>query len=114
MNNPTDKEQELEQKERELRERERQIRLREMEDELYQKEAPLYETSKYSAPEKASPPWYRKLIRIGKFAGIVVAVVAAAYIGVWVAAAILVLTVAFVGYKIMFSGNDEGNKENRK
>ncbi len=104
MNEELDKQKELEKREKELQERERQIRLREMEDELYKQEVqpPLYQTSQHNPPEKVSPRWYRKMIKAGKFAGIVIAVVAAAYIGVWLAAAILVMGVAWVGYKIMF------------
>lgn len=104
MNDYQDREKELQEREKELQERERQIRLREMEDELYKqdRQTPLYETSHHSPPEKASPKWYRKTIKAVKFGGIVIAVVAAAYIGVWVAAAILVMGIAWVGYKIMF------------
>lgn len=104
MNDYEDKEKELEKREKELQERERQIRLREMEDELYKQEVqpPLYQTSHHSSPEKASPRWYRKMIKAAKFGGIVIAVVAAAYIGVWVAAGVLVMGIAWVGYKIMF------------
>lgn len=105
MNDNRDREKELQKREKELQERERQIRLREMEDELYQqdKQPPLYQTSHHSPPEKAPPKWYRKTIKAVKFGGIVIAVVAAAYVGVWVAAAILVMGIAWVGYQIMFS-----------
>ncbi|MDY6807233.1 MAG: hypothetical protein SXA11_25940 [Cyanobacteriota bacterium] len=105
MSDYQNKERELKEREQELLERERQIRLREMEDELYQQEVqpPLYETSHHTKPEKVPPKWYRKMIKMGKFAGIVVAVAAAAYVGIWVAAAILVMGIAWVGYQIMFS-----------
>jgi hypothetical protein len=104
MNDYQDKEQELKKREKELQERERQIRLREMEDELYKQEVqpPLYQTSPQSPPVKVQPRWYRKMVKAVKFGGIVIAVVAAAYIGVWLAAAVLVMGVAWVGYKIMF------------
>ncbi|NEP42333.1 MAG: hypothetical protein F6K35_25200 [Okeania sp. SIO2H7] len=110
MSDYQDREKELEKREQKLRERERQIRLREMEDELYKqdkKEPPLYETSRHSPPEKTPPKWYRKMVKIGKFAGIVVAVAAAAYVGIWVAAAILVMGIAWVGYQIMFAKEKE-------
>lgn len=105
MNEELDKDKELEKREKELQERERQIRLREMEDELYKQDVqpPLYQTSHHNPPEKVSPRWYRKMIKAGKFAGIVIAVAVAANITIWMAAAVLVLAVGFVTYKIMFS-----------
>ncbi len=80
MNDYTDKERELKKREQELLERERKIRLLEMEDELYQQEVqpPLYQTSPHTKPEKIPPKWYRKMIKMGKCAGIVVAVAVAA------------------------------------
>lgn len=97
-----DQKNDLEQKEKELEERERQIRLQELEFEINKKDPPLYNTEKYNQPEKKNKFHLRKLLKIGKFLGIVVGVVAAAYIGFWLAAAILVVGVAWVGYKIIF------------
>ena len=90
------------QREKELQERERQIRLQELELELEKKDPQLYETSKYDKPEKKKNSQLKKLIKVGKFLGIVVAVVAAVYISFWVAAAVLVVGIAWVGYKIIF------------
>lgn len=102
MKEEKEKKDELEQREKELQDRERQIRLQEMELELEKKEPPIYETDKYDLPEKKNKLELRKLLKIGKFLGIVVAVVAAVYIGFWVAAAVLVVGIAWVGYKIIF------------
>lgn len=105
MNDYQDKEKKLKEREQELLERERQIRLREMEDELYKQEVqpPLYETSPHTKLEKVPPKWYRKMVRWVKYGGIVIAVAVAANITIWMAAAVLVLAVGFVTYKIMFS-----------
>ncbi|GGA50052.1 hypothetical protein [Okeania sp. KiyG1] len=51
----------------------------------------------------------KKLLKIGEFLGIVVGVVAAVYIGFWVGKAVLVVGVAWVGYKIIFGQNDSDN-----
>lgn len=101
MKEEKDKKDELEQREKELQDRERQIRLQEMELELEKKEPPII-VPDIIEPEKKNKLELRKLLKIGKFLGIVVAVVAAVYIGFWVAAAVLVVGIAWVGYKIIF------------
>ncbi len=94
---------ELEQEKRELEERARQIRLQEIELEINKKQSDdVYETSKYNQPEKKKNSQLKKLIKVGKFLGIVVAVVAAVYISFWLAATVLVVGIAWIGYKILF------------
>ena len=109
MKQEKDKKDDLEQREKELQERERQIRLQELELEINQKDPPIYNTEKYNPSEKKNKFQLRKLLKIGKFLGIVVGVVAAAYIGFWVAAAVLVVGVAWVGYKIIFAKDNSAN-----
>lgn len=92
----------FEQEKRELEERERQIRLKELEFEINQKQAHIHEPTKYDQPEKKKNSQLKKLIKVGKFLGIVVAVVAAVYISFWLAATVLVVGIAWIGYKILF------------
>ncbi|NEO57583.1 MAG: hypothetical protein F6K54_33645 [Okeania sp. SIO3B5] len=99
----------LEQREKELQERERKIILQELELEINKKSPPLYNTEKYNSLEKQNKFQLKKLLKIGKFLGIVVGVVAAVYIGFWVAKAVLVVGVAWVGYEIIFGQDNSDN-----
>ncbi len=93
-----DQEDEFQRLERELQERERAIRLREIEAEINQ--PPLYQTQKQQPPESSLKQRYGQLVNIGKFLGLVVAVVVAFKIASTLASVILVGAVAWVAYKL--------------
>ncbi|MBD2310383.1 hypothetical protein H6G20_01635 [Desertifilum sp. FACHB-1129] len=105
MNSPDDKAKEFERRERELKEREQMIRLREIESELYQPAStPVYSTTKHQPPEKTAKRW-KKLANIGKFFLLVVAVIVGMKVASWLAGAIIVGSIAFVGYKLFLEGD---------
>lgn len=98
------KEEDLRRREEALKEREIQIRMRELEAEL--DPTPVYPTAKHEAtPDKKKRPWYKRLLEIGKFCLIVVAVVVAVRLTAWLATAILILGIAWVAYKIFLEGD---------
>lgn len=101
-----DKHQDLERKEQELREREQALRLREMEAELTQGEPPLYEPVKHNPPESSFQRWFRKAGKVGVFLGIVVVVAAVAKVATWLAMGVMVVLIAWVGYKLFFKDDD--------
>ena len=103
MNSPDDKEQQLRRREQELMDREREIRLRELESEINQ--PPLHQTVKHQEKESPLKQRYGKLVKVGKFVAIVVAVVVSIKIATWLASVILVGAVAWVAYKIFFEGD---------
>lgn len=100
MNSQNDKEKEHRRRERELQERERAIRLRELEAEINQPS--LYQTRKHQPPERAQKPWYGKLVTIGKFLALVVAVAVSFKIAAALASVILVGAFAWIAYKLFF------------
>ena len=114
MNSFNHKEEELRRREKELEERERAIRLQELEAEINQvptaemsqsqqaggADPPLYETRKHQEPEGKLKQWQRKLINIGKFLGIVVVVVVTIRIAMWLAMAVMVGLIGWLGYKL--------------
>jgi hypothetical protein len=103
MNSQDDQENELQRRERELQAREQAIRLREIEAQINQ--PPLLQTVKHREPERSLKPWYGKLVNVGKFLGIVVAVVIAIRIATGLATVIMIGAVAWVGYKIFLEGD---------
>ena len=105
MSSENDNNSEIQRREKELEERERAIRLREMEAEIYKVEPPLYEPAKHEVPESFRQRWSKKLILAGKFSIIVVAVVAAVKIGTWLATAVIVGALSWVGYKLFFESD---------
>lgn len=105
MNSPDDKLKEIERREQELKEREQIIRLREMEEELYQPPlSPTHSTTQHQPAEKA-PKRGKKLVKIGKFFLLVVAVIVGMKVASWLAGAIIVGSIAFVGYKLFLEGD---------
>ncbi|HEY9667692.1 MAG TPA: hypothetical protein V6C91_12860 [Coleofasciculaceae cyanobacterium] len=103
MNSQNDNENELRRLERELQERERAIRLREIEAEINQ--PPLHQTRKHQPPEKAQKLWYGKLVNIGKFLALIIAVAVSFKIAASLATIILVGGVAWVAYKLFFESD---------
>jgi hypothetical protein len=103
MASEDDKEQELQRREAELRKRELEIRLRELESEI--NPPPLYETVKHEQPEKATDRWKRQIVQVGKFMGIVIAVIVAVRIASWLATIVMIGGIAWVAYQI-FLAND--------
>ncbi len=101
----TQREQELAQREQELAERERSIRLQQMEMELYKQDPPLYQTTKHEQRESALRRWSRKMAMVGKFLIIVVAVAAAVRVGTWLAMAVIVGAIAWIGYQMFFESD---------
>lgn len=109
MNSPNDKDNELQKREQELAERERSLRLREMEAELYKVEPPVYQTAKHEPGETSLQRFSKKLVLAGKFLIIVMAVVVAVKVGTWLATAVIVGALAWVGYQLFFE-SDKTNK----
>lgn len=97
------KEEELRRREEALKEREIQIRMRELEHELGS--PTVHPTTKLDNPPRKRRPWYKKLPDIGKFLLILIAVVVAVRIAAWLATAVLVLGVGWVGYKLFIEGD---------
>lgn len=101
MTTPEEKERELERRERELREREQAIRLKELEEELNKTDdPPYYETQKHEPQEGKLKRWSKKLAKIGKFLGIVVAVIVSVKVAAWLTSVIIIGAIAWVGYKL--------------
>ena len=103
MNSQDNQDNELRRRERELQEREHQIRLREIEAEINQ--PPLHQTQKHQPPEKSVKQWYGKLLGVGKFLAVVVAVVVAFKVAVSLAYVVIVGAVAWVAYKIFLESD---------
>lgn len=98
MNSPDNGDDEFQRRHKELEEREQAIRLRELEAEVNQ--PPLHQTKKHQPPEGKMERFYKKLIKVSQFVGLVVLVVVTVHVAKWIAAVILVGAVAWVGYKI--------------
>lgn len=103
MNSQDDKDKELQRRERELQAREHAIRLRDLEAQINQ--PPLSGTRKHQKPESSLKQRYGKLVKIGKFLAIVVAVVVSIRIATSLAAVILVGALAWVIYKLFFESD---------
>ncbi len=103
MNSQNDNQNELQRWEREIQERERAIRLRELEAEINQ--PPLYQTQKHQPPESSRKRRYGKLVNVGKFLALVVAVAVSFKIASTLASVLLVGAVAWVAYKLFFEGD---------
>ncbi|HEY9729560.1 MAG TPA: hypothetical protein V6D50_24185 [Chroococcales cyanobacterium] len=100
MSSQDDKDNELQRREQELQARERAIRLRELEAEINQ--PLLYKTQKHQKPESLLKQRYGKLIKVGQFLALVIAVVVAIRIATTLAFVIMVGAVAWVAYKLFF------------
>ncbi len=103
MTSQNDQDNEFQRLEREIEERERAIRLRELEAEI--NEPPLYKTQKHQPTESARQRQTGKLVNIGKFLLLVVAVAVSVKIAASLATIILVGGVAWVAYKLFFESD---------
>ena len=103
MSSQDDKDNELQRREQELQARERAIRLRELEAEINQ--PLLYQTQKSQKLETSAKQRYGKLIKVGQFFALVIAVVVAIRIATALAFVIMVGAVAWVAYKIFFQSD---------
>jgi len=101
MNSPQDKHEELQRWELELQAREQELQLREQQ---VNGQVPFYQTTKEPPTDKLKG-WQRKLLNVGKFVGVVVAVTAAMQIAAWLAYAIIVGAIAWVAYKIFLESD---------
>jgi hypothetical protein len=101
MNSQDDQENKLRRREQELQAREHAIRLRELEAEI----TPLYQTVKHQEPESSRKRWYGKLVNVGKFLAIIVAVVVSIKIATGLASVIMVGAVAWVAYKLFLESD---------
>lgn len=97
------KEEELGRREAELKARELQIRMRELEAEL--DATPVHPTYKHEKPSPKKRNWLKQLPSIGKFLLMVVAVIVAIRIATWLATAVLILGLGWVGYKLFLEGD---------
>jgi Flp pilus assembly protein TadB len=103
MTSQNDRENEFQRLEREIQERERAIRLREIEAEI--NEPPLYKTQKHQPTQNSPQGLSGKLVNIGKFLVLVVAVAVSVKIATSLAMIILVGGVAWIAYKLFFESN---------
>lgn len=94
---------ELKRREELLREREIQVRLRELEAEVTS--TPVQPTFKHEKLPSKKKAWYRKIPEIAKFFLVVVAVIVAVRIAAWMATAVIVLGVGWIGYKLFLEGD---------
>ena len=101
MNSQDDQENKLRRREQELQAREHAIRLRELEAEI----TPLSQTVKHQEPESSRKRWYGKLVSVGKFLAIIVAVVVSIKIATGLASVIMVGAVAWVAYKLFLESD---------
>lgn len=102
---PHSKEAELKRREAQLRERELQIRMRELEAELSDA-TPVQPTVIHSeSPRRLKKPWYKKLPDVAKFFLMVVTVFVAIRVAAWLATAVIVLSLGWVGYKFFLEGD---------
>ncbi|NEP01382.1 MAG: DUF3040 domain-containing protein [Symploca sp. SIO2E9] len=108
MNSQDDKHKDLQRRERELQEREHSIRLREIEAELYKQQPPLHQTVPLQKPQKSEgwlKRWQKRMVRLGKFAALIVVVVISYKVAVQLAGVIIVGTIAFVSYKLFIESD---------
>lgn len=114
MDSPNRREEELHRREKELQEREHALRLRELEAELDQQaqrgEPPISPTTKHHKTNGALQQRFQQAITVAKFLGIVVAVVVAMRIAAWLATAVMVGAIAWVGYKLLFEKRDRAKR----
>lgn len=101
MNSQDDQDNELRRREQELQAREHAIRLRELEAEI----TPLYQTVKHQEPKSSLKRWYGKLVNVGKFLAIIVAVVISIKIATGLATVIMIGAVAWVAYKLFLESD---------
>jgi Flp pilus assembly protein TadB len=99
MKSPEEREQELQRTERQLREKETELRLRELESQITQEKAQFYQTTKVDSQEKGKL-WQGKAILGLKLFGLAVAAIIAVRVASFVASAVIVGTLVFVGYKL--------------
>lgn len=111
MNSPDDPHKKLQRREQELQERERAIRLRELEAEINEQQPPLYKTRKHQ-PKNALQQWSKKLVFAAKFFTLVVIAIITVQIASWLAKALVVGLIAFIGYKFFLE--EKSDKSNRK
>lgn len=108
MNSQDDKYNDLQHREQELQERERSIRLREIETELYQQQPPMHQTVPLKQQQKSEgwlKRWQRRILKLGKFAALIVVVVISYKVAVQLAGVIIVGTIAFVSYKLFIESD---------
>ncbi|MEO1093910.1 MAG: hypothetical protein AAFX01_03300 [Cyanobacteria bacterium J06638_28] len=98
------REEELRRREEAIKAREIQIRMRELEAEL--DPTPVHPTTKHKTTSKQkSQLWHKRIPNIVKFFLFVIAVVVALRIAAWLTTAVLVLSIAWVGYKVFLESN---------
>ena len=117
MNLPEDNEKDIQRRERELMERENAIRLREIEAEIdrgYRRkaaEAEIIKTYKKQGSKSKTQLWGRKLFKVAKFSGFVIAIVILVRIALWLATIAAIGALGWVGYKVFL---EEDNKKTRR
>ena len=101
-----DEKQEFERREKELKKREQAIRLRELELEINQEEqANFYETRKHESQPGFLQTWGRKIVKAGKFIGIVIVssavIMMALRLSIWLTHVAIIGIVAFFAYQLV-------------
>ena len=97
--------QDIERREKELQEREQAIRLRELELEINQEETNFYQTRKHEARANLLKNWGGKLVKAGKFIGIVVVssavIMMALRLSIWLTHVAIIAIIAFFAYQLI-------------
>ena len=93
---------ELERREQDLKDRELSIRLRELEAEVNQ---PPLKTVKHGETKGTVTPWYRTLLKVGKFVALIFVAAVAIRVAAGFANVLIVLLIAWAAYKIFFEGD---------
>jgi TolA-binding protein len=101
MKSPEEHEQELQRLEKQLRERETELRLRELESQITQEKAQFYQTTKVDSLEKGKMQQGKVILGLKLFELAVVGIILVR-VASFVASAVIVGTLVFVGYKLFF------------
>ena len=111
MDSQNEQQQEIQRREQELKEREQAIRLRELELEINQgEEAEFHQTRKHNSSSNSLRTWGSKLVKVGKFIGIVIVssavIMMALRLSIWLTHVAIIAVVAFFAYKFVIK--DDG------
>ncbi|MBF2063554.1 MAG: hypothetical protein IGS39_03855 [Calothrix sp. C42_A2020_038] len=97
---PEEHQQELQRLERELRQKETELRLRELESKINQEDVNFYQTTKIKDKETGAKLWQSRAIIGLKLFGLLVVGIALVRVASFLASALIVSTLVFVGYKL--------------
>jgi len=111
-----DNEKDIQRRERELQQRENAIRLREIEAEIDRSysqkatEAEIIPSRKRAESPIKSRDWGRKLLKIAKFSGFVIATIVLVRVALWLATVAAIALLGWIGYKLFLEGDKKNSK----